>query len=138
MKRIFIIFTLLSTFNFQLSTLSAQTYVWKDGHVLVENPDSITFVKPDMGAQVYDSVDNGDHFDYLYTYPTIDHAGKPCVMSAVLYLKSDQRASKHIGKMAMYSHYTIMSSSEAPTAGELFNLQAIGLGKGMREAHQTV
>ena len=131
MKRIFIIFTLLSTFNFQLSTLSAQTYVWKDGHVLVENPDSITFVKPDMGAQVYDSVDNGDHFDYLYTYPTIDHAGKPCVMSAVLYLKSDQRASKHIGKMAMYSHYTIMSSSEAPTAGELFNLQAIGLGKGM-------
>ena len=35
---------------------SAQTYVWKNGHALVEDPDSITFVKPDIGLQVYDSV----------------------------------------------------------------------------------
>ena len=127
MKRILI---LIAIFAIYLTPLSAQTYVWKDGHALVENPDSITFVKPQMGAQVYDSVDNGEHFDYLFTYPTTDHAGKPCVQSAVLYLKAAQRTSKHIGKMAMYSHYTIMSSGEAPTDGN-FDLQAVGLGKGM-------
>jgi len=133
MKRIILslfTFLLLSTFNCQLSTVNAQTYVWKDGHALVENPDSITFVKPQMGAQVYDSVDNGEHIDYLFTYLTTDHAGKPCVMSAVLYLKAAQKASKHIGKMAMYSRYTIMSSGEAPTEGK-FDLQGIGLGKGL-------
>ena len=131
MKRILIIL-LLSLFNsFILSTLSAQTYVWKNGHALIEDPDSITFAKPDMGAQVYDSVNNDTHFDYMFTYPTVDHAGKPCVMSGVLYLAPKQKASKHIGKMALYSHYTIMRSVDAPSAGQLFDLQGIGLTSGM-------
>ena len=129
MKRILIILSLFNSFT--LSTLSAQTYVWKNGHALVEDPDSITFVKPDRGLQVYDSVDNSSHFDYLFTYPTVDHAGKPCAMSAVLSLTPAQRSSKHIGKMAMYNHYTILRSSEAPSAGEVFDLQSIGLSKGM-------
>jgi len=127
MKRILII---LSLFTFPFS-LSAQTYVWKNGHALIEDPDSITFVKPDMGAQVYDSVNNDTHFDYMFTYPTVDHAGKPCVMSGVLYLAPKQKASKHIGKMALYSHYTIMRSVDAPSAGQLFDLQGIGLTSGM-------
>lgn len=124
-------FLLLSTLNYQLSTISAQTYVWKNGHALIEDPDSITFVKPDMGLQVYDSVDNDTHFDYMFTYPTVDYAGKPCVMSAVLSLSPAQKTSKHIGKMAMYSHYTISQSNEAPSAGEIFDLQTIGMSKGM-------
>jgi len=127
MKRILII---LSLFTFHLS-LSAQTYVWKNGHALIEDPDSITFVKPDMGLQVYDSVDNTSYINYMYTYPTVDHAGKPCVMSAVLSLPSAKKASKRIGKMAMYSHYTILRSNEAPSAGELFDLQGVGLFKSM-------
>ena len=127
MKRILII---LSLFTFHLS-LSAQTYVWKNGHALIEDPDSITFVKPDRGLQIVDSVDNASHFDYTFTYPTVDHAGKPCVMSAVLYLTPAQRTSKHISKMAMYSHYSIMRSNEAPSAGELIDLQTLGLSKGM-------
>ena len=132
-KSIFAATLFLSLFSFQFSPLLAQTYVWKNGHALVENPDSITFVKPQTGLQVYDSVSNETHFDYLFTYPTTDHAGKPCVMSAVLYLTPEQRASKHIGKMAMYNHYTIMSSNEAPGACSeaSFDLQVIALGKGM-------
>ena len=127
MKRILII---LSLFTFHFS-LSAQTYVWKNGHALIEDPDSITFVKPDMGAQVYDSVDNSTHFDYFFTYPTVDHAGKPCVMSGVLYLAPKQKASKHLGKMALYSHYTILRSDQAPSANQLFDLQGISLTTGM-------
>lgn len=116
---------------FAAMSASAQTYVWKNGHALIEDPDSITFVKPDRGLQVFDSVDNGSHFDYMYTYPTVDHAGKPCVMSAVLYLSTAQKSSKYIGKMAMYSHYTILRSDEAPSAGEVFDLQSAGMSKGM-------
>ena len=126
MKRIFTIVLLCAAMS-----VSAQTYVWKNGHALIEDPDSITFVKPDMGLQVVDSVDNGSHFDYMFTYPTVDHAGKPCVMSAVLSLPSAKKESKQIGKMAMYSHYTILRSNEAPSAGEVFDLQAIGMSKGM-------
>ena len=126
MKRIFTIVLLCAAMS-----ASAQTYVWKNGHALIEDPDSITFVKPDMGAQVYDSVNNDTHFDYMFTYPTVDHAGKPCVMSGVLYLAPKQKASKHIGKMALYSHYTIMRSVDAPSAGQLFDLQGIGLTSGM-------
>ena len=126
MKRIFTIVLLCAAMS-----ASAQTYVWKNGHALIEDPDSITFVKPDMGLQVVDSVDNGSHFDYMFTYPTVDHAGKPCVMSAVLSLPSAKKESKQIGKMAMYSHYTILRSNEAPSAGEVFDLQAIGMSKGM-------
>ena len=132
MRRILILLSVfLSTFNVQLSTLSAQTYVWKNGHPLIEDPDSITFVKPDMGLQVYDSADNGTHFDYMFTYSTTDHAGKPCVMSAVLSLPSAKKASKQIGKMALYNHYTILQSDEAPSAGKVFDLQTIGMSKGM-------
>lgn len=126
MKKIFNIVLLCAAMS-----ASAQTYVWKNGHVLVEDPDSITFVQPEMGLQVYDSLDGDSHFDYLFTYPTTDHAGKPCVMSAVLSLPSDKKASKHIGKMALHSHYTILRSDEAPSAGQVFDLQSIGLSKGM-------
>lgn len=129
MKRIIIILSLFNSLT--LSTLSAQTYVWKNGHALIEDPDSITFVKPDRGLQVYDSVDNGSHFDYMFSYPTTDHAGKPCVMSAMLSIPSAKKANKRIGKMAMYSHYTILRSDEAPSAGQVFDLQTIGLSKGM-------
>lgn len=127
MKRILILLS-LSTFHF---SLSAQTYVWKNGHALIEDPDSITFVKPDMGLQIYDSLDNDTHFDYMFTYPTVDYAGKPCVMSAMLSIPSAKKAGKQIGKMAMYSHYTIMRSDEAPSAGQVFDLQAIGMSKGI-------
>ena len=131
-KYLFAALLLLSSIHpFTRSTVMAQTYVWKNGHALMENPDSITFVKPQTGLQVYDSVNSASHVDYLFTYPTTDHAGKPCVMSAVLYLSPEQRASKRIGKMALYNHYTIMRSDEAPTQGNGFDLQAIGLGKGM-------
>ena len=130
-KYLFAALLLLSPFAISLSSVMAQTYVWKNGHALMENPDSITFVKPQTGLQVYDSVNSASHVDYLFTYPTTDHAGKPCVMSAVLYLSPEQRASKRIGKMALYNHYTIMRSDEAPTQGNGFDLQAIGLGKGM-------
>ena len=130
MRRILIIL-ILSTFNFQLSTLFAQTYVWKNGHVLVEDPDSITFVQPETDLYIYDSLDNGSHFDYMFTYSTVDHAGKPCVMSAMLSLPTAKKASKQIDKMALYNHYTILQSDEAPSAGKVFDLQTIGMGKGM-------
>ena len=126
MKKIFTIVLLCAAM-----CARAQTYVWKNGHALIEDPDSITFVKPDMGLQVYDSVDDGVHFDYMFTYSTTDHAGNPCVMSAVLSLPSAKKVSKQIGKMAMYSHYTILRSDEAPSAGQVFDLQAIGMSKGM-------
>jgi len=126
MKKIFTIVLLSAAMS-----ASAQTYVWKNGHALIEDPDSITFVQPDRGLQVFDSVDNSSHFDYLFTYRTTDHAGKPCVMSAVLSLPSAKKASKQIGKMALYSHYTILRSDEAPSTGGEFDLQAIGTSKGM-------
>ena len=126
MRRIYTIVLLCAAVS-----AGAQTYVWKDGHALIEDPDSITFVKPDMGLQVFDSVNNNTYFNYMFTYPTVDYAGKPCVMSAVLSLPTDKKASKQIGKMALYSHYSIMRSNEAPSAGEVFDLQLIGMGKGM-------
>ena len=125
MKRIYTIVLLCAAM-----CASAQTYVWKNGHALVEDPDSITFVQPDKGLHIYDSVDNSSHFDYMFTYPTVDHAGKPCVMSAVLYLPSGKRVDKQIAKMALFNHYTILRSDEAPSAGQ-FDLQAVGLSKGM-------
>ena len=129
MRRLLIILSLFNSFT--LSTLFAQTYVWKNGHALIEDPDSITFVQPETGMQVVDSADNGSHFDYIFTYPTIDHTGKPCVMSAVLSLPSAKKTSKQIGKMALYNHYTILQSDEAPSAGKVFDLQTVGLSKGM-------
>ncbi len=52
-------------------------------------------------------------------------------MSAVLSLPAAPKASKQIGKMAMCSHYSIMRSDEAPSEGDVFDLQTIGLSKGM-------
>ena len=115
MKRIVI---LLSLFTIQLSTVSAQTYVWKNGHPLVENPDSITFVKPDMGAQVYDTKIITDAITELkFKYLTRDYTGAPVWMSAQLLLAKEQMESKHIQFMALYNHYTISSSSDCPTCG---------------------
>ena len=134
MKRItfsFLLGIVLCPLSFVHCPLSAQTYVWKNGHALLEDPDSITFVKPDMGLQVYDSLSDGTHFDYMFTYPTVDHAGRPCVMSAVLSLPVAKKASKQIAKMALYNHYTIMRSVEAPSAGQVFDLQTVAMGKGM-------
>ena len=126
MKRIYTIVLLCAAMS-----ASAQTYVWKNGHALIEDPDSITFVQPDRSLLVVDSVDNSSHFDYMFTYPTVDYAGKPCAMSAVLSLPTAKKASKHIDKMALYNHYTILRSDEAPSAGEVFDLQTAGLSKGM-------
>ena len=126
MKRIYTIVLLCAAMS-----ASAQTYVWKNGHALIEDPDSITFVQPDRSLLVVDSVDNSSHFDYMFTYPTVDYAGKPCVMSAVLSLPTAKKASKHIDKMALYNHYTILRSDEAPSAGNVFDLQSAGLSKGM-------
>ena len=126
MKRIYTIVLLCAAMS-----ASAQTYVWKNGHALIEDPDSITFVQPDRSLLVVDSVDNSSHFDYMFTYSTVDYAGKPCAMSAVLSLPTAKKASKHIDKMALYNHYTILRSDEAPSAGEVFDLQSAGLSKGM-------
>ena len=126
MKRIYTIVLLCAAMS-----ASAQTYVWKNGHALIEDPDSITFVQPDRSLLVVDSVDNSSHFDYMFTYPTVDYAGKPCAMSAVLSLPTAKKASKHIDKMALYNHYTILRSDEAPSAGNVFDLQSAGLSKGM-------
>ena len=126
MKRLYTIVLLCAAMS-----ASAQTYVWKNGHALIEDPDSITFVQPDRSLLVVDSVDNSSHFDYMFTYSTVDYAGKPCVMSAVLSLPTAKKASKHINKMALYNHYTILRSDEAPSAGEVFDLQTAGLSKGM-------
>ena len=126
MKRLYTIVLLCAAMS-----ASAQTYVWKNGHALIEDPDSITFVQPDRSLLVVDSVDNSSHFDYMFTYPTVDYAGKPCVMSAVLSLPTAKKASKHIDKMALYNHYTILRSDETPSAGNVFDLQTAGLSKGM-------
>ena len=124
---------ILSLFALSVCT-QAQTYVWKNGHPLVEDPDSLTFVKPDLGAQVADSLDGSfygiNYRTYKFTYLTTDHNGLPIWMSAGLHLTPAQIASKHIGKMAMYNHYTIASSSECPTNG-LFDLQVAAMAAGL-------
>ena len=116
MRRIFIIL-LLSTFTFQLSTLFAQTYVWKAGKPLVVNPDSITFVEPDMGLQVVDETQTSDGYNVKFLYLTQDYLGRPQWQSALLQLSENNVQSKHIGVMALYNHYTIMSAAECPTEG---------------------
>jgi hypothetical protein len=128
MKRIAFYFILLSTFNFQLSTLSAQTYVWKAGKPLVVNPDSITFVEPDMGLQVVDTAQTKDGYNVKFLYLTQDHMGRPQWHSALLQLSTNNIASKHIGVMALYNHYTIMSAEECPTAGNT-DMQSAALAK---------
>ena len=104
-----------------LCTLSlctfSQTYVWKNGHPLVTDPDSITFVKPDLGLKVYNTVDVSGATAYQYLYLTKDYTGAPVWMSAELMLSKEQISSKHISWMALYNHYTISRSDECPTAG---------------------
>lgn len=95
--------------------VSAQIYVWKDGNVLLENPDSVTFVEPDLGLQVTDEISNGL---MSFKYQTKDNNGMPIWMSATLQLTPAHLSSKRVGKMAMYNHYSIMSADEAPTAGK--------------------
>ena len=124
MRRIFIIFSL---FIFHLS-LSAQTYVWKAGKPLVVNPDSITFVEPDMGLQVVEASETSDSYDVKFLYLTQDYMGLPQWQSALLQLSMNQVQSKHIGVMALYNHYTIMSAAECPTAGNT-DMQKAALAK---------
>lgn len=124
MRRIFIIFSL---FIFHLS-LSAQTYVWKAGKPLVVNPDSITFVEPDMGLQVVEASETSDSYDVKFLYLTQDYMGLPQWQSALLQLSTNQVQSKHIGVMALYNHYTIMSAAECPTAGNT-DMQKAALAK---------
>ena len=117
-------------FTLVLCTLSlctfGQTYVWKNGHPLVTDPDSITFVKPDLSARV-DTIKDATFPTYDLRYLTKDYAGRPIWQSARLMLTSKQEETKHIGKMALYNHYTIARLDECPTAGK-FDLQAAAMG----------
>ena len=108
MRRILILFSLF-TIHF---SLYSQTYVWKAGKPLVVNPDSITFVEPDMGLQVVDTAQTKDSYDVKFLYLTQDYMGRPQWHSALLQLSAKHLQSKHIGVMALYNHYTIMSSEE--------------------------
>ena len=117
MKKSFVVFCLLSLSAAVFNLAEAQTYVWKNGHPLVTDPDSITFVKPDMGLQVYNTEDVGGATAYQYLYLTKDYTGAPVWMSAELMLTEEQISSKHISWMALYNHYTISRSDECPTAG---------------------
>lgn len=114
-KSIFAATLFLSLFSFQFSPLLAQTYVWKNGHPLVEDPDSITFVKPDMGLQVV-SLKTDAATTIKFLYPTKDYEGKPIWMSAQMLIPNNHVESKHISKMAMCNHYTITRSDECPTS----------------------
>ena len=125
-KLIFTALLLLSSFTFFLSPLSAQTYVWKNGYPLVTDPDSITFVKPDLSARV-DTIKGATFPTYDLRYLTKDYAGRPIWQSARLMLTTNQEETKHIGKMALYNHYTIARLDECPTAGK-FDLQAAAMG----------
>lgn len=102
---------------FPLSIVHSQTVVWKNGHQLVTDPDSITFVQPDMGAQVTRTITGTTYTEIHFRYLTRDYQGNPVWMSAQLLLNKDQLTSKHIGKMAMYNHYTIFRSDKCPTCG---------------------
>ena len=131
MKRINLLLLFMVAQVALLSMSNAQTYVWKGGLPVVEDPDSITFVQPDMGAQIQDIVEEYGSQKITYLYLTKDYEGKPLWQSAVLYLSSKQVESKYVGKMALYNHYTIMSSDEAPSAGKVWDLQAAAIGTGM-------
>lgn len=130
MKRIFFFLSVIAAQLVSVSMMS-QTYVWKNGLPMVEDPDSITFVKPDMGAQIQSIDEEYGSQKINYLYLTKDYEGKPLWQSAILYLSNKQVASKYVGKMALYNHYTIMSSAEAPTAGVVWDLQVGAIGSGM-------
>jgi hypothetical protein len=113
----FLVFVLCSFSAAVFHLAQAQTVVWKNGHPLVTDPDSITFVQPEMGAQVLRTITEATYTEIHFLYPTTDYQGKPIWMSAQLLLEDEQVASKHIGKMAMYNHYTVFRSDECPTCG---------------------
>lgn len=118
MKKSLLVFVLCSFSAAVFNLAEAQTYVWKNGHPLVTDPDSITFVKPDMGAQVYKTVEVTDACTaYQYLYPTVDYTGAPIWLSAEIMLSKEQMDTKHISWMALYNHYTISRSDECPTGG---------------------
>ena len=78
---------------------NAEIYVWKGGLPILSAPDSITFVKPEMSAQVQDIEDKGSQdFAIRYLFLTKDYMGKPQWQSALLNLTADQCSSKHIAK----------------------------------------
>lgn len=110
--------------------LSAQTYVWKDGLPMLTDPDSITFVKPEMGAKVWNIKEATNSQSIYYRYLTKDYQGKPIWLSAMLFLDKKQMTSKHIQTMAMYNHYTIMRADEAPTCDN-WDLQMAAQAFGM-------
>lgn len=126
MSRLFSSICLLLTAAF----LSAQTYVWKGGRPVLSDPDSITFVKPDMGAAIREITEYSGTLTIRYLFLTKDYQGNPQWQSALLYLDSKQVASKHVSAMAMYNHYTIMSANDAPTAG-VWDLQLAAQAYGM-------
>ena len=90
------------------------------------DPDSITFVEPDLSARV-DTIKGATFPTYDLRYLTKDYAGRPIWQSARLMLTTNQEETKHIGKMALYNHYTIARLDECPTAGK-FDLQAAAMG----------
>ena len=128
MKKSFVVFCLLSLSAAVFNLAEAQTFVWKNGHPLVTDPDSITFVKPDLSARV-DTVKGAGFPTYDLRYLTKDYAGRPIWQSARMTLTSQQEETRHIGKMALYNHYTIARLDECPTAGK-FDLQAGALSAG--------
>ena len=101
---------------FSFTSAMAQTYVWKNGHPLVEDPDSITFVKPDMGLQVLQSEPGSTMTKMKFLYLTKDYEGKPIWMSAQMLIPNNHVETKHISRMAMCNHYTITRSDECPTS----------------------
>ena len=128
MKKSLLLFVLCSFSAAVFNLAEAQTYVWKNGHPLVTDPDSITFVKPDLSARV-DTIKDATFPTYDLRYLTKDYAGRPIWQSARLMLTTTQEETHHIGKMALYNHYTIARLDECPTAGK-FDLQAGAMGSG--------
>ena len=123
--RKFLVFCLLSLSAAVFQLAEAQTYVWKNGYPLVTDPDSITFVEPDLSARV-DTIKDAVFPTYDLRYLTKDYAGRPIWQSARMILTSQQEETRYIGKMALYNHYTIARPDECPTAG-VFDLQAAAL-----------
>ena len=81
-----------------------------------------------MGLQVVEASETSDSYDVKFLYLTQDYMGRPQWQSALLQLSTNQVQSKHIGVMALYNHYTIMSAAECPTAGNT-DMQKAALAK---------
>jgi len=123
-------FTILSVFLLFVVSVSAQTYVWKNGLPVLTDPDSITFSPTDMGARIQHIEESSGAQKITFLYRTKDYESHPIWMSALLSLTKAQISSKHIGKMALYNHYTIMRADECPTSG-VWDLQMAADAFGM-------